>query len=46
MQRSETISNTELVLLTGDIIVLTYDAIVNPANENLQLGEGLQEHSK
>jgi O-acetyl-ADP-ribose deacetylase len=41
MQRSETISNTELVLLTGDITELTYDVIVNPANENLQLGGGV-----
>ena len=41
MERSETISNSELSLLTGDITELEYDVIVNPANENLQLGGGV-----
>ncbi len=41
MKISKTISGSELVLLKGDITELEYDAIVNPANENLQLGGGV-----
>ena len=41
MKISKTISSSELVLLKGDITELEYDAIVNPANENLQLGSGV-----
>lgn len=41
MKISKTISSSELVLLMGDITELEYDVIVNPANENLQLGGGV-----
>ncbi len=35
------IDNTELELVEGDITSLEVDAIVNPANERLQLGAGV-----
>ena len=41
MQKLETTSKTELVLVEGDITSLEFDAIVNPANENLRLWVGL-----
>ena len=41
MKISKTISSSELVLIKGDITELDYDAIVNPANKNLQLGSGV-----
>ena len=41
MKISKTIGSAELVLLKGDITDLEYDAIVNPANENLKLGGGV-----
>ena len=41
MKISKTISSSELVLLMGDITEQDYDVIVNPANENLQLGGGV-----
>ena len=41
MKISKTIGSSELVLLKGDITDLDYDVIVNPANENLQLGGGV-----
>jgi O-acetyl-ADP-ribose deacetylase len=41
MKISKTISNSELVLIMGDITEQNYDVIVNPANEKLQLGGGV-----
>ena len=41
MKISKTIGSAELVLLKADITELEYDAIVNPANENLKLGGGV-----
>jgi len=41
MKLSKTISNSEFVLITGDIAEQDYDVIVNPANEKLQLGGGV-----
>ena len=36
-----TLDHTQLELVEGDITELTVDAIVNPANEQLQLGAGV-----
>lgn len=41
MKKIVIISNSELLLLSGDITDLEYDVIVNAANENLQLGGGV-----